>query len=97
MTVKECTGDCCREFPVCGMSMAQIIEIANGNKVDPDGAKLVAMLIPLDRVTGGQPLFTCRHWNAETKRCMDYENRPGMCSDYPYYSGRCPACGGSAS
>jgi len=41
VTVKECTGDCCREFPVCGMSMAQIIEIANGNKVDPDGAKLV--------------------------------------------------------
>lgn len=29
-------------------------------------------------------LYTCRHWDPETHRCDDYENRPGMCSAYPY-------------
>lgn len=29
-------------------------------------------------------LFTCKHWNEETRLCGDYENRPKMCADYPY-------------
>ena len=32
-------------------------------------------------------LFTCRHWNEETRLCGAYEDRPDMCRDYPY-SGR---------
>lgn len=29
-------------------------------------------------------LFTCKHWDEETRLCGDYENRPAMCRDYPY-------------
>lgn len=29
-------------------------------------------------------LFTCRHWDEETRLCTDYANRPKMCSEYPY-------------
>jgi Fe-S-cluster containining protein len=29
-------------------------------------------------------LFTCRHWDEETRLCGAYESRPAMCRDYPY-------------
>lgn len=35
-------------------------------------------------------LWTCRHWDTETRLCTVYESRPGMCRDYPYGA----ACGG---
>lgn len=28
--------------------------------------------------------FTCRYWNPFTRLCTNYENRPYMCSAYPY-------------
>ena len=28
--------------------------------------------------------YTCRHWDEETRLCTDYENRPPMCSNFPY-------------
>jgi Fe-S-cluster containining protein len=28
--------------------------------------------------------FTCRHWDEGTRLCLNYENRPPMCSNYPY-------------
>jgi Fe-S-cluster containining protein len=31
--------------------------------------------------------FRCRHFDRETRRCTDYENRPAMCRDYPWYGG----------
>jgi Fe-S-cluster containining protein len=29
--------------------------------------------------------YECRHYDRENKRCMDYENRPPVCRDYPWY------------
>lgn len=29
-------------------------------------------------------LYACRHWNPETRRCGAYEDRPPMCSTFPY-------------
>jgi Fe-S-cluster containining protein len=34
------------------------------------------------------PLYTCRHWDEETRLCTVYDQRPRMCRDYPY-AGRC--------
>lgn len=34
-------------------------------------------------VPGGH-LYTCRHWDEETRLCGAYETRPAMCSGYPY-------------
>ena len=33
-------------------------------------------------------LYTCRHWDEETRLCGAYEMRPPMCADYPY-GGEC--------
>ncbi len=49
--------------------------------VDPaDGAKLLTK--------EGQPRFehnyTCKHHDPVSGDCLNYENRPNMCSQYPY-------------
>lgn len=31
--------------------------------------------------------YTCRHYDADNKRCMNYENRPPICRDFPWYAG----------
>jgi Fe-S-cluster containining protein len=41
----------------------------------------------------GQALFTCRHWDEETRLCGAYDTRPGMCSKYPYGSPCERGCG----
>jgi hypothetical protein len=28
-------------------------------------------------------VFSCQHFDATTRRCRDYEHRPGVCRDYP--------------
>jgi Fe-S-cluster containining protein len=33
-------------------------------------------------------LYTCRHWDEESRLCTVYEDRPQMCREYPY-AGRC--------
>lgn len=38
-------------------------------------------------------LFTCRHWDEETRLCTAYESRPSMCSRYPYGSECERGCG----
>ena len=30
------------------------------------------------------PLYTCKHWDEETRLCSAYEDRPKMCRDFPY-------------
>lgn len=32
--------------------------------------------------------FTCKHYNKETKNCMNYDNRPGMCRNHGHSN--CP-------
>jgi Fe-S-cluster containining protein len=35
-------------------------------------------------------VYTCRHFDDETRLCTIYERRPEMCRDYPYgHSGGC--------
>lgn len=29
--------------------------------------------------------YNCRHFDAETRSCTNYDNRPPMCSKYPWY------------
>lgn len=29
-------------------------------------------------------MYTCRHWDEDTRLCGIYEDRPKMCRDYPY-------------
>lgn len=29
--------------------------------------------------------YECRHFDKDTRRCTNYENRPPLCRDYPWY------------
>jgi Fe-S-cluster containining protein len=40
----------------------------------------------------GKPLYTCRHWDTETRLCTVYDQRPWLCRDYPY-TGACQHTG----
>jgi len=31
-----------------------------------------------------QPLYTCRHWDTDTRLCSVYDQRPSLCADFPY-------------
>ncbi len=33
--------------------------------------------------------YTCTHWDEDTRLCGVYEQRPAMCSDYPYDHDQC--------
>lgn len=63
-----------------------------------DGPYIADMLVPLThdeaearakRFSVAPPdkdtqFYSCRHWNEDTRLCMAYESRPGMCRKYPY-------------
>jgi Fe-S-cluster containining protein len=68
-----------------------------------DGLDILAMIVPLTHEEaierrarfGGNQLdvdpeaqyYRCVHWDEDTRLCRNYENRPGMCRDYPYGNG----------
>lgn len=62
---------------------------------DEEVMKLHSMLIYIDKsninpetelqVEKESHHYTCKHFNTETNNCMNYENRPNMCRDYPEY------------
>lgn len=48
-----------------------------------------------DREERRNHYYTCRNWDHATRRCVQYEARPIMCSTYPY-GGTCRHCGATA-
>ena len=101
MTVPQCTGECCRAFPLSKLTMLDLhrmsekvdeLSLEKINRPDDDAPKILSMVIPLGKFhMHGSPLFTCMHWNQETKLCKNYMNRPKMCSEYPY-GRKCEHC-----
>jgi len=91
--VSRCTGHCCRRFTVSA-PLEEIQRRRNADVCPPgetwiqDGDKLAEMLIPLETTTredGSTAYwFTCKHHDATSGDCTDYENRPRMCREYPY-------------
>lgn len=80
----SCSGRCCEYFQF-GLSPEQIkqrAEIAAGG----DYEKVASMVIPLFAVhSSGDTtwFYTCKHFDKQTRKCMDYDNRPKMCRNYP--------------
>ncbi len=105
--VPECTGACCAVFPVGGLTHAEATPTLFG-RID-GGATIAAMLRPVELDEAAErieryglnlafreyphALFACNRWDEQTQRCMAYEARPTMCSQYPY-DGACHHCGG---
>lgn len=36
----------------------------------------------IDRAEGS--IYTCKHWDEDSRLCTIYDKRPQMCADYPY-------------
>lgn len=47
------------------------------------GERLGNAAAPFEKREDGH-LFTCRHWDEETRLCGIYDERPDMCRGYPY-------------
>lgn len=83
----RCTGRCCRDF-IIRRSPEEIQEQAR--TAEPrwkkEFTKIAEMVIPLPHRNGfySEYHYTCKHYDANTNNCMDYENRPEMCRNYPY-------------
>lgn len=93
MKAGRCTGHCCSAFPL-PFSPTEICEMVlnNGSLPAPDGGMLLMqdgeqisrMVIPLGYQTdNGKHVYTCRNLD-ELGNCRIYDERPRMCSDYPY-------------
>jgi hypothetical protein len=104
-TVRECDGRCCAVFAVNALPHAEFTPPRLSSV--QDGAAILAMLRPvgpdeaaqiasdegLSPVPEGSPMYACRWWDRDTRRCVNYDRRPVMCAAYPY-DYPCVHCGG---
>lgn len=106
--VPACTGQCCAVFylPITAAEMtpAWMSRVA-------DGRYIMGMVLPLTQDAAGElaamhdislPIergaghwYACRMWDDRSGLCRAYEERPRMCSRYPYGE-PCLHCGQGA-
>ena len=95
-----CAGTCCAAFHIRHTPTSLRRAVATGRVVDGQQIlDMLIPLTPKEarerNVEHGGPgtgfpwsarghHFTCRHWDEGTGLCGIYEDRPGMCRDYPY-------------
>lgn len=84
--MSACTGECCR-FIVFGTR--QIHSIFSDDREDHEEIKSMLLAVNHDAEWVS---FTCRNWDPDTRLCLIYDQRPAMCSRYPY-DGVCGYCG----
>lgn len=56
------------------MKVTGMVIFLGKSKLDPDG----------NSTEKECNYYTCKHFDEKSGNCMNYENRPRMCSDYPY-------------
>ncbi|MGE5681830.1 MAG: YkgJ family cysteine cluster protein [Bacillota bacterium] len=92
--ISRCKGHCCRAFTLPyspeeleGLKNKTICEESDFYKVP----RIVEYIGSFAFDVAGNLLpyemywYTCKHFNKETGDCMNYENRPYMCKDFPYW------------
>ena len=94
----RCTGHCCKSFwlPVSPMELQHELKKfqLTGRSRWSDIEKIAPMVI-LQRTSRQcghnspksnkvEYYYTCKHFDAASGNCMNYEDRPAMCRDYPY-------------
>lgn len=84
----ECTGECCECFTLTGKAVRRM-----NRSEDPIKSSMLHFLSKSEPYEGeNQYHYTCHYWDHETRLCQVYENRPLMCSLYPYDQ-ICGVCG----
>jgi Fe-S-cluster containining protein len=101
--VRTCPGHCCVAFYL-PTPHDRVEEIAEGMRDGEVIAEMVIPLTVseanerLERFGSGREyrkdseghVYTCRHFDDESRLCTIYEQRPEMCRDYPYgHDGGC--------
>lgn len=81
--MNRCTGHCCVNFHIDPRQELAIL----ADRGNEDALKVWNMVIPL-----GHDNYNCIHHDAATGNCLNYENRPDMCSQFPY-GRQCPRQG----
>ena len=92
----KCGGKCCQAFilPLSPMELKHWDKVAEktGKNRYQDIRKIADMVIFLGhygsrtirKLKGKRYHYTCKWLNKESGLCTNYENRPSMCSDFPY-------------
>ena len=90
----RCTGHCCRFFSLT--EPYEEVQTKEWQDKYVDGEEIAAMVIPLNAVPSRikSYYYTCKHFDG--KNCTNYEDRPSMCSNYPY-DGKCGVKGCTSS
>lgn len=105
--MSECIGNCCVAFylPVTKEQLDErvaggsaemvkianmVVPITNGTVRRRRGKYYAGESGPVSGKDEGH-YYKCKNWNSDTRLCMDYENRPKMCRDYPY-DRECNSC-----
>ena len=86
--LSKCDGRCCELF---ALSKPHEHLIAHQTDIQ-DGETIAGMVISQGQSNDGVWLFSCQHFDTDSRRCRIYEQRPDMCRRYPY-DGRCGFCG----
>lgn len=98
----ECTGECCTSFTLT-YGYKKRWRFNEDNKVMASIAEMLVWtgrrlkssdIVNMTGETGykNQAEYTCKHHDGATGLCIIYEERPAMCSEFPY-SGLCGVCG----
>lgn len=80
-----CTPNC---GACCDPVLLQELAVDRIFAFGPAGAQATAlrdMLEPLSTASDGQVRLRCIHYDAAARACTNYEGRPPMCRDFPWY------------
>lgn len=85
----RCTGHCCKSFwlpldPAQLRFQAKLATIGKSKWDQKDVVKINEMVIYQRPHENGGYRYTCKYFDKSTGNCNNYDNRPKMCSGYPY-------------
>lgn len=95
--VSECSGECCTAFTIA-MSPDDLATDPDPASYRSRVAYMLVYLGASDRIPRGagahvdgdtgnhRHWYTCVHYDAASRRCLNYTQRPAMCAEYPYGS-----------
>lgn len=98
-----CSGECCEGFFLAtdkkkrthGATpddLRQVVRSNHGTKGQPGAEQIARMVLALGyrRIKGKLTyLWTCKHFDKETRLCKIYEMRPRMCRNHPPKGKQC--------
>lgn len=84
MTTNLCSGcgDCCDRIWLAGGRMA----IATNTEATMENRVWASELVPLEQPN----TYACPKFDRESRSCTTYEDRPPVCSNFPWY-GKMPS------